>query len=331
MLPQKISSATRQARSRSGRVQWRRVAQTLAPIVVLFLICATLTALTPRFLTEKNIINVVRQSSLNGIVAAGMTLVILTGGIDLSVGSLLAVTSVFAAGALDAGHSPTTAMAVGVLIGLAFGLGNGLIITIGDVAPFIVTLGTMTIARGIALIYTNGSPILAMDRDFRYIGRGDWGPLPVPIVIMLIVYAVTFFVLNRTMLGGYIYAIGGNQEAARLSGVPVRLCKATAYAISGLLAGLTGVILTARLGSAQPNLGTADELDAIAAVVIGGTSLAGGRGGIMGTLVGALIIGVLSNGLNLMNVNAYYQPVAKGLVILIAILVDRRVRATSAA
>lgn len=307
------------------------MAQTLAPIVVLFLLCATLTVLTPRFLTEKNIINVVRQSSLNGIVAAGMTLVILTGGIDLSVGSLLAVTSVFAAGALDSGHGPMTAMAVGVLIGLLFGLGNGLIITIGDVAPFIVTLGTMTIARGVALIYTNGSPILATDRDFRHIGRGDWGPLPVPIVIMLIVYAITFLLLNRTMLGGYIYAIGGNQEASRLSGVPVRLVKTTTYAISGLLAGLTGVILTARLGSAQPNLGTADELDAIAAVVIGGTSLAGGRGGIIGTLVGALIIGVLSNGLNLMNVNAYYQPVAKGLVILIAILVDRRIRTTSAA
>jgi ribose transport system permease protein len=312
-------------------VQWRRIGQTLAPLVVLVLICTVLTLLTPRFLTEKNIINVVRQSSLNAIVAAGMTLVILTAGIDLSVGSLLAVTSVFAAGALHDGSAPLMSMAIGVGIGLAFGLINGLIITVGDVAPFIVTLGTMTIARGVALIYTNGAPILATDMDFRYIGRGDLGPLPVPIVVMLIVYAITFFLLNRTTFGGYLYAIGGNQEAARLSGVPVKVCKTIAYAVSGLLAGLTGVILTARLGSAQPNLGMGDELDAIAAVVIGGTSLAGGRGGIIGTLVGALIIGVLSNGLNLMNVNAYYQPVAKGLVILIAILVDRRVRATSAA
>lgn len=312
-------------------MNWRRIAQTVAPMVVLVLICTVLSLLTPRFLTEKNIINVVRQSSLNGIVAAGMTLVILTGGIDLSVGSLLAVASVFAAGALQDGHGHLTAMAFGVLIGLAFGVGNGLIITIGDVAPFIVTLGTLTIARGVALIYTNGAPILATDRDFRHIGRGDFGPLPVPIVILLIVYAIVFFLLNRTTFGSYIYAIGGNQEAARLSGVPVRLIKMLAYAISGMLAGLTGVILTARLGSAQPNLGTADELDAIAAVVLGGTSLAGGRGGIIGTLVGALIIGVLSNGLNLLNVNAYYQPVVKGCVILIAILVDRRVRATSAA
>lgn len=320
-----------QAQHEHKTLNWRRLAQSIAPVVVLFLICATLSLLTPRFLTEKNIINVIRQSSLNGIVAAGMTLVILTGGIDLSVGSLLAVTSVFAAGALHDGYDPYTAMAIGVVIGLGFGLANGLIITIGDVAPFIVTLGTMTIARGVALIYTNGAPILATDKEFRYIGRGEWQSIPVPIVILLIVYAIVFWLLNRTTLGGYIYAIGGNQEGARLSGVPVRLCKIIAYAISGLLAGLTGVILTARLGSAQPNLGTGDELDAIAAVVIGGTSLAGGRGGIIGTLVGALIIGVLSNGLNLMNVNAYYQPVAKGLVILVAILVDRRVRATSSA
>jgi ribose transport system permease protein len=330
-LLQKRLSDTRQEQFKTSSLQWRRVAQTLAPIVVLVLICAALSLLTPRFLTQKNIINVVRQSSLNGIVAAGMTLVILTGGIDLSVGSLLAVTSVFAAGALHDGYSPVAASLAGVVIGLGFGLGSGLVITIGDVAPFIVTLGTLTIARGVALIYTNGAPILATDVDFRYIGRGDLGPIPVPIVILLIVYAIVYVLLNRTTFGGYIYAIGGNQEAARLSGVPVRLIKTIAYAISGLLAGLTGVILTARLGSAQPNLGTGDELDAIAAVVLGGTSLAGGRGGIFGTLVGALIIGVLSNGLNLMNVNAYYQPVAKGLVILIAILVDRRVRTTSAA
>jgi len=331
MLSQKLSSDSHPVRLKTSTRRWRSLAQALAPLVVLILICTAVSLLTPRFLTEKNLINVVRQSSLNGIIAGGMTLVILTGGIDLSVGSLLAVTSVFAAGTLADGASPIQAMVVGVAIGLGFGLANGLIITIGDVAPFIVTLGTMTIARGVALIYTNGAPIVATDADFRYIGRGSLGPLPVPIIILLIVYAIVYLLLNRTTLGGYLYAIGGNQEAARLSGVPVKVCKTIAYAISGLLAGLTGVILTARLGSAQPNLGVGDELDAIAAVVIGGTSLAGGRGGIIGTLVGALIIGVLSNGLNLMNVNAYYQPVAKGAVILIAILVDRRVRTTSAA
>ncbi len=307
------------------------MAQTLAPIVVLVLIGVVLALLTPRFLTSENLINVVRQSSLNAIVAAGMTLVILTGGIDLSVGSLLAVTSVFSAGALAGGSGPLAAIGIGILIGLVFGVINGVVITVGDVAPFIVTLGTLTIARGVALVYTNGAPILAMDPDFRFIGRGDIGPLPTPIVILIIVYLIVYFLLNRTTFGGYIYAIGGNAEAARLSGVRVRLVKAATYAISGLLAGLTGVILTGRLGSAQPNLGAGDELDAIAAVVLGGTSLAGGRGGIIGTLVGALIIGVLSNGLNLLNVNPYYQPVAKGMVILIAILVDRRVRASSAA
>lgn len=307
------------------------MAQTLAPIVVLVLIGVALALLTPRFLTSENLINVVRQSSLNAIVAAGMTLVILTGGIDLSVGSLLAVTSVFSAGALAAGSGPLAAIGIGILMGLVFGVINGVVITVGDVAPFIVTLGTLTIARGVALVYTNGAPILAMDPEFRFIGRGDIGPLPTPIVILIIVYLIVYFLLNRTTFGGYIYAIGGNAEAARLSGVRVRLVKAATYAISGLLAGLTGVILTGRLGSAQPNLGAGDELDAIAAVVLGGTSLAGGRGGIIGTLVGALIIGVLSNGLNLLNVNPYYQPVAKGVVILIAILVDRRVRASSAA
>jgi len=299
--------------------------------VVLILICLLLSLLTPRFLTSENLINVVRQSSLNAIVAAGMTLVILTGGIDLSVGSLLAVTSVFSAGTLAAGSTPLGAILAGIGIGLVFGVANGLIITVGDVAPFIVTLGTLTIARGVALVYTNGAPIMAMDDDFRFLGRGEFGPLPVPIVILIVVYAVVYFVLNRTTFGSYVYAIGGNQEAARLSGVRVRLVKAATYAISGLLAGLTGVILTGRLGSAQPNLGSGDELDAIAAVVLGGTSLAGGRGGIIGTLVGALIIGILSNGLNLLNVNAYYQPVAKGVVILIAILIDRRVRARSVA
>lgn len=299
--------------------------------MVLILICLLLSLLTPRFLTSENLINVVRQSSLNAIVAAGMTLVILTGGIDLSVGSLLAVTSVFSAGTLAAGSTPLGAILAGIGIGLVFGIANGLIITVGDVAPFIVTLGTLTIARGVALVYTNGAPIMAMDNDFRFLGRGEFGPLPVPIVILIVVYAVVYFVLNRTTFGSYVYAIGGNQEAARLSGVRVRLVKAATYAISGLLAGLTGVILTGRLGSAQPNLGSGDELDAIAAVVLGGTSLAGGRGGIIGTLVGALIIGILSNGLNLLNVNAYYQPVAKGVVILIAILIDRRVRARSVA
>jgi len=327
----KLSSVTLPAHQKTEARDWRRIGGSVAPVVVLILICLLLSLLTPRFLTSENLINVVRQSSLNAIVAAGMTLVILTGGIDLSVGSLLAVTSVFSAGTLAAGSTPLGAILAGIGIGLVFGIANGLIITVGDVAPFIVTLGTLTIARGVALVYTNGAPIMAMDDDFRFLGRGEFGPLPVPIVILIVVYAVVYFVLNRTTFGSYVYAIGGNQEAARLSGVRVRLVKAATYAISGLLAGLTGVILTGRLGSAQPNLGSGDELDAIAAVVLGGTSLAGGRGGIIGTLVGALIIGILSNGLNLLNVNAYYQPVAKGVVILIAILIDRRVRARSVA
>ncbi len=321
----------RPAHSQTNGRDWRQIGGSLAPVVVLVLLCLLLSLLTPRFLTSANLINVVRQSSLNAIVAAGMTLVILTGGIDLSVGSLLAVSSVFSAGTLAAGADPLAAILVGIGMGLVLGLLNGLIITVGDVAPFIVTLGMLTIARGIALVYTNGAPIMAMDTDFRFLGQGVFGFLPIPIVVLIVVYAIVYVLLNRTTFGSYIYAIGGNQEAARLSGVRVRLIKAATYAISGLLAGLTGVILTGRLGSAQPNLGSGDELDAIAAVVLGGTSLAGGRGGIIGTLVGALIIGILSNGLNLLNVNAYYQPVAKGVVILIAILVDRRVRARSAA
>ena len=240
-------------------------------MVVLMLLCMALSLLTPNFLTFENLANVVRQSSLNAIVAAGMTLVILTAGIDLSVGSLLAVSSCFAAGALDAGSGAVPAMVIGIAAGLSIGIINGAIITLGDVAPFIVTLGTLTIARGIALVYTNGAPILATDSDFRFIGRGQIGPIYVPIITLAVVYVIVWFLLNRTTFGNYVYAIGGNQEAARLSGVPVRLYKALVYAISGLLAGLTGVILTARLGSAQPNLGAGDELDAIAAVVLGGT------------------------------------------------------------
>ncbi len=303
----------------------------MAPAVVLVLMCLALAVLAPRFLTSSNLINIVRQSSLNAIIAAGVTLVILTGGIDLSVGSLLAVASVFSAGVLAGGSPPLIAILVGIGAGLLLGLINGVIVTVGDVAPFIVTLGMLTIARGIALVYTNGAPIVAANAQFRYLGDGSLGPIPIPIIVLFIVYALGYFLLRRATFGSYVYAIGGNEEAARLSGVPIRVYKIAVYAISGLLAGLTGVILTGRLGSAQPNLGTGDELDAIAAVVLGGTSLAGGRGGLIGTLIGALIIGVLSNGLNLLNVNPYYQPVAKGVVILIAILVDRRVRATRAA
>ena len=297
-------------RSRGKEINWRRVAQALAPVFVLLLICAALSLLTPRFLTEKNLINVVRQSSLNGIVAAGMTLVILTGGIDLSVGSLLAVTSVFAAGALQDGNAPLTAMAVGVLIGLGFGLLNGLIVTIGDVAPFIVTLGTMTIARGVALIYTNGAPILATDADFRYIGRGNIGFLP-PAWTDRVSKCVG---LDSDM--GPAINDDGSKDSRRFA--------ARGQRPPGPGHGRPRVL---QWNDADPS--TPSRLRTTARG--GGTSLAGGRGGIIGTLVGALIIGVLSNGLNLMNVNAYYQPVAKGLVILIAILVDRRMRTTSAA
>ena len=284
--------------------------------------------LSDSFLSSANLLNVLRQTSVNAIIAAGMTFVILTGGIDLSVGSIFAFTGAVGASLLAADFPPLLAIAGALLLGTVIGMGNGFLIVRWNLQPFIVTLATMTIFRGATLVLTQGRPISTGYGSgaalFAKLGSGSILGVPNPIWLMLVVFALAYFILRHTRMGRYVYATGGNQEATRLSGVSIAQVKVFVYGVSGLLAALAGLIITARLSSAQPTAGVGYELDAIAAVVLGGTSLAGGIGSILGTGVGALIIGVLNNSLNLLDVSSYYQQLAKGLVILIAILLDRR-------
>lgn len=295
-------------------------------VVAFALLVVILSLLSDSFLTARNILNVARQVSINAIIAAGMTFVILTGGIDLSVGSVLAFTGAVMAGLLSAGRPVAVAIAAGLGVGVVLGLVNGLVVSRGKVQPFIATLAMLTIARGATLVYTDGRPITGLPDSFVWLGVGEIGAIPVPVLIMGVVFLACYFVLTQTVLGRYTYAIGGNEEAARLSGVNVTFYKTLVYIISGLLTTISAIILTSRLNSAQPTAGITFELDAIAAVVLGGTTLAGGEGGIGGTLLGAFIIGVLNNGLNLLNVSSFYQQVVKGVVILLAVLLDRRLR-----
>ncbi|AZN35696.1 ABC transporter permease subunit [Iodobacter ciconiae] len=299
--------------------------QKLGPLLALLLISGVLSVMSRDFLTVNNLLNVLRQVSINALIAFGMTFVILLGGIDLSVGAVLALSSVAIASMMAAGVDPVLATLFGVLAGAALGAVNGVIISRGKVAPFIATLGTMTIFRGLALVASDGRPITGFNSDFfSMLGAGYIANLiPVPVVTTLIAFAVLWFLLKKTVFGRHVYAVGGNEEASLISGVKVNRVKLWVYTLSGGLSALAGVILTSRLNSAQPNAGMGYELDAIAAVVLGGTSLSGGRGWIVGTLIGAVLIGVLNNGLNLLSVSSFYQQVIKGSVILLAVLLDR--------
>jgi ribose transport system permease protein len=309
----------------SMTAQHKAALQRLGPLLALVAVCIALAFMSPDFLTVSNSFDVMRQVSINAVIAFGMTLTILLGGIDLSVGSILAVSSVLAAMIMTGGHGAVLAVAVAILAGAAMGSLNGVVIAKGKVAPFIATLGMMTLLRGLALVFANGSPISGFSSNFfATLGDGYVARLiPVPVVLMLAMFAVFWFVLGRTVFGRHVYATGGNAEAAKLSGVNTDRVQILVYTVSGAMAALAGVVLTSRLDSAQPTAGAGYELDAITAVVLGGTSLAGGRGWIFGTLVGALLIGVLNNGLNLMGVSAFYQQVVKGSVILLAVLLDR--------
>ena len=293
--------------------------------IALIVICIMLSIATPYFFTTQNIIIVLRQVSINGILAIGVTFVIIAGGIDLSLGSVLALTGVVAA---SFAHPGTYALVVpvmlGILTGVIIGAINGLTITLGKVAPFIVTLGMMTIARGLALVWSDGRPVTNLSPAFNYIGGGDLLRIPVPILLFVLVIIVSAVILNYTRIGRYIYAVGGNENAARASGIRVSGVKLFAYMMCSGLAGLAGIILASRITTGQPNAGIAYELDAIAAVVIGGTSLLGGRGSIAGTVIGVLIIGVINNGLDLLNVTSYYQQIIKGVIIVGAVLLDRK-------
>ena len=293
-------------------------------LIGLVLLCAVITLVTPNFLTVSNITNIFTQVSVNAIIAVGMTFVILTGGIDLSVGSTLAISGALAASIVKStGSIPLAVIAAGI-VGIVIGLINGLLIARGKLQAFIATLATMTIFRGATLVFTNGTPISKLPEAFVNIGNGKIGFMPIPVIITIVVALAGIYVLSQTRLGRYLYAVGGNEDSARLSGINTNKIKTLAYVISGFAASIAGVIITSRIGSASPNAGTGFELDAIAAVVIGGTSLAGGEGKVTGTIIGALIIGVLNNGLNLMNVSPFYQSIVKGLVILLAVLLDKK-------
>lgn len=297
-------------------------------VIGLILFSVVISIMNPRFLSISNLLNVFRQTSINSIIAAGMTFVILTGGIDLSVGSTLAISGAIAASMVAVGANTILVVLVALAIGGAIGAFNGFVISKGKVQPFIATLAAMTLVRGYTLVYTQGKPIsTGYEKNaeiFAKIGEGYFLGIPVPIYLMIAVFAISFYVLKYTRLGRYVYALGGNEEATFLSGINTNKIKIYVYTISGIFSALAGIIITSRLSSAQPQAGSGYELDAIAAVVLGGTSLAGGSGGVIGTIVGALIIGILNNALNLMNVSSYYQLLAKGLVILVAVLLDRK-------
>jgi ribose transport system permease protein len=306
-------------------VPGREALKKLGPFIALLVLAAGLALLSPDFLTVGNLFDVTRQVSINAVISFGMTLVILLGGIDLSVGSILAVSSLMVAILMKSGEPAGLATLIGILGGALMGAVNGLLVTKGRVAPFIATLGTMTLLRGVALVLSQGSPISGFPSGFfAALGSGYFlRVIPLPVLWMLALFAILWFVLDRTVFGRHVYATGGNSEAASLSGINVDRVQILVYTLSGFTAALAGIILTSRLDSAQPTAGAGYELDAITAVVLGGTSLAGGRGWIFGTLLGALLIGVLNNGLNLVGVSAFYQQVIKGSVILLAVLLDR--------
>ena len=297
--------------------------ENLGIIIGLFSMCVALSILSPAFLTEANILNVLRQVSTNANLAIGMTLAIIICGIDLSVGSILALSGTVTAGLITNNNMPVmAAVAIGLILGTILGFINGYIIAKTGIPPFIVTLAMYNIARGAAYVYTNGMPIRTMNEGFNAIGNGYLGPIPLPVIYTLVFLVIMSVVMNKSKFGRYVYALGGNKEAAMFSGINTRKITVAVYTLIGFLSGFSGIVLCARMYSGQPTVGVGFELDAIAAVVLGGTSMMGGIGKVGGTMLGVLVIGVLNNGLNLLNINSFWQLVAKGLVILLAVYVD---------
>jgi ribose transport system permease protein len=291
-------------------------------LFVLIALCVILSIVAPRFLTLRNVTNVVRQFSVIAIMSVGMTYVIITAGIDLSVGSIIALSGCMTAWFLVEGYPIWLSVLIGLALGTLTGIVNGLLIVKVRLAPFIATLGTMGIARGVVLALTMGYPIQPFPEAFEVIGRGYLGPIPIPVVIMTVVVIAGHIFLSRTTIGRYIYYVGSNPTAARLSGLNVGRILILVYTVAGLLSGLAAVVLVSRLTSAQSNMGTGWELDAIAAVVIGGTSLAGGEGSVLGSLIGAALMGIIKNALILLGVNVYWQSVVIGIVIVLAVALD---------
>lgn len=297
-------------------------------LITLLVLIAIVSCLSDNFFTLNNFFNILQQTSINAIIAVGMTLVILTSGIDLAVGSIFALAGALTASMISSDISPFIAISASLIISALLGAFSGVIIAKGKLQAFIATLVMMLILRGVTQVYTKGSPISTGTKDnseiFESIAFGRIFGIPVPILIMALVFIAAWYLLKYTRLGRYIYALGGNEAATRLSGINVDRVKIIVYALSGLLCALASTIEVSRLSSAQPTAGTGYEMDAIAAVVLGGTSMSGGRGKIFGTLIGALILGFLNNGLNMLGVDAYYQMIVKGVVILLAVLVDKK-------
>ncbi|WP_067621493.1 ABC transporter permease [Alicyclobacillus acidiphilus] len=296
----------------------------LGPLIGFVILFIVLSILSSQFLTFDNLRNVALQTTVNALLSVGMTFVILTSGIDLSVGSTLALSSAIAAQLMVSHVNVALACIVGVVIGGLAGALNGLLVSYGNLAPFIVTLGTQQLFRGLTEVYTQGMPIYNLPTSFTDFGTGTVLGIPIPVILAAIMFIAGWIVLRKTVIGRKIYALGGNLKVAHLAGIKVKRYLVWVYVACGVLAALGGLVLTARLGSAESTAGTGYELNAITAVVLGGTSLLGGEGSVIGTLIGALILGVIDDGLNLLNVNSFWQDAVTGLIILIAILLDRK-------
>ncbi len=295
-------------------------------LILLLAIMGVMSFLSPRFLTFSNIINILRQSSINGIIACGMTLVILTSGIDLSVGALLAISTIISALFIKTGASAIISIILALLIGGTLGTLNGTIVSYLKVPAFIVTLGMMGIARGLALIISKGAPVTGFPDAFRVLGTGSLGNIPIPIIVGAIVFFITWFLVENTAFGMWVRSVGSNRVASRFSGVPLRKVEVSVYTLSGIFSALSGIILIGRLNSAQPTAGMGYEFSAIAAVVLGGTRFTGGEGTIFGTLIGVLILGVIDNSINILNISPFYEQIIKGSIIALALLVYNKVQ-----
>ena len=324
--PASAQSAPPENHSKSAGIglSWRRAVKSpLMPIVAaLVLACVVMFILTPQFLTTSNLMNILTQSSIVGIAAVGATFIIITGGIDLSVGSNVALSGMVAATLVSAGVDGFIGILIAILVAAAVGAFNGASVTLLRLAPFIVTLAVLGMARGLTLQISGGESVYDLPRAFTWLGGGTVAGIPVPVIMTILAFGIGYFVLSRTTFGHQVYAVGGNREAARLAGIRDRRVLFSVYLIAGLCAGLAAITLVGRLGSATPTAATGLELQVIAAVVIGGTSLFGGKGSLAGTFVGVLLIGVINNGLTLLNVSPFWVQFMQGLLIFLAVLLD---------
>ena len=296
--------------------------ENLAILVAFIILCVGLSIATPAFFTKDNILNVLRQVATNSNLAIGLTMAIIIGGIDLSVGAILAFSGLLCASFISDGMNLGLAVLLAFTLGALFGLLNGLIIAYTNMPPFVVTLATQNIARGIVNVYANGQPISARNPVFNFLGVGYFLGIPLPVIYSFVLLAVMILILGRSKFGRQLYAVGGNEEAARFSGINIKKVKIIVYTLCGALASFSGIILAARMYSGQPTAGDGFELDAIAASVLGGVSFSGGVGKLGGTIIGVLVLGVLTNGLNLLNINSFWQYIIKGIIILLAVYLD---------